>query len=77
MDLSEGACASCGRELGPRSEWHVIADGRAFHNGCEPAPPPADPPPPNVPSLTEFAERKARDAIHGRGQKTLEEDDDA
>lgn len=76
MDLSEGACAGCGRELGPRSEWHLVPDGRAFHNYCEPAPPPADPPVKPVPSLTEFAERKARDAMHGRDQPTLEEGSD-
>jgi hypothetical protein len=70
MDMSEGVCAGCGRELGPRSEWHMVPGGRAYHNGCEPAPEPAPPPPPKPKGLRqrtldqaaedELAERRRR-----------------
>lgn len=75
MSMEEGVCAGCGKVLGPRANWHAMPDGRAYHHGCEPPEKePAPPPEPKVESLTEFAERKARHAIHGRDQRTLEED---
>ena len=76
MDLSEGACAGCGRELGPPSDWRLLGDGRAFHNGCEPGPEPGPPPERKVQSLSEFVERKARNVMHGKNQPTLDEGTD-
>ena len=75
MSMEDGACAGCGKPLGPRINWHVPPgqDGRAYHNDCEPSEPEPEKPRPKE-TLTEFVERKARDAMHGRGQGTLEED---
>lgn len=75
MDLQEGVCAGCGKSLGIPADWRLI-EGRAYHHSCEPAPPPADPPERKVQSLGEFVERKARNVMHGRGQRTFEEDSD-
>ena len=73
MDLDEGVCAHCGKPLGIRANWRVANEGRAYHNDC-PIPEPTEEEPRKVESLSEFAERKARSAIHGRGARTLEQD---
>lgn len=74
MDLAEGLCAGCAKPLGIRANWRMV-DDRAYHNDCEaPEPSPESSSASESQSLSEFAERKARNVLHGRGQRTLEED---
>jgi hypothetical protein len=67
--LSDGrapVCAGCG---GPLPEDFVTArEGRGYCPDCVPEEKPEEAP---VETLGEFAERKARDAVHGRGQTRL------
>lgn len=59
-------CAGCGS---PLPEDFVLANqGRGYCPGCVPEEAPAES---REETLGEFAERKARNAIHGRGQKRL------
>ncbi|HEV2789889.1 MAG TPA: hypothetical protein VGV69_01150 [Solirubrobacterales bacterium] len=76
MDLEEGVCASCGKPLGPRANWHIPPGrgGRAFHNDCPIPPPEPDDPPSTGEPLGKFFERKARAAMQGRGQQFLDTD---
>lgn len=62
-------CCVCGDDL-PRY-FELDEEGRGHCPDCEPAPPP-ERPEVEVESLAEFAERKARSAMMGRGQTTLD-----
>lgn len=76
MDLDDGVCASCGQPLGIRANWRIANGGRAYHNDCEPAGDEGLVPEDTADeseSLSEFAERKARGVMHGKGQQQLED----
>lgn len=73
MDLDEGVCAACGKPLGLRAGWRMANGGRAYHNECEPTVEAEPQGRTNVRSLGDFAERKARNVLHGKGQQQLEE----
>jgi hypothetical protein len=66
----EGVCAACGRPL-EGTNWRWI-NARGYHAGCKPAPPAPERKRPTE-SLTAFAERKARNAMLGRGQQVLDD----
>ena len=72
QSLDEAVCAKCGQPLGVRANWRLVND-RAYHNDCEAAP---EPPPreEDEETLTEHAERVARNILRP-DQRTLEEDD--
>lgn len=65
-------CCVCGQEIDGNVE--MTPGGRAHHPACTPTPDSVVGEGHKVRSLGEFAERKARDAMHGRGQATLDED---
>jgi hypothetical protein len=69
---TEPLCAACAKPLeGTNWRWE---NGKGYHEGCKAGPPPEAQR--KVRSLGAFAERKARSAMHGRGQRTLEDEDD-
>lgn len=73
MDLDEGVCAACGKPLGIRANWRTANEGRAYHNDCEPVAEFNGEERREGESLGEFAERKARNVMHGKGQQQLGE----
>lgn len=75
MDLDDGVCAACGQPLGIRANWRIANGGRAYHNDCEPAGDEGLVPDDDEEgeSLTEFAERKARN-VTNPGQQLLDEE---
>ncbi len=75
MDLDEGVCAACGKPLGPRANWRIANEGRAYHLDCEPSPKREAQDLANVESLGEYAERKFRGVMYGKGQQQLREED--
>jgi hypothetical protein len=69
ISMSEAVCAGCGKPLGPRVNWRTIETGQAYHYEREPEKPAR-----RGKTLTEHVERAARNVLHGKGQRTLEED---
>lgn len=74
ISFDEGVCAGCGEPLGPPVNWRMLPTGQAYHNDCDPPEPRPEEPFMPKQTLTEVVERKARNAMYGRGQRTLEED---
>lgn len=69
--IAEVPCAKCAQPIGDK-RWKMV-EGRVYHEGCKPTPPPKTKRQPGR-GLGAKAERSARNALHGRGQQTLEED---
>lgn len=72
MSPGEPVCAACEKPL-EGTNWRWIG-GRGYHEGCRPKKGAFRNSDENIRSLGAYAERKARDVLRGRGQRTLDED---